>query len=235
MQTLITDPRSRMTSRRRVSHPICGPSRGLVHPATMERPHSCFSLHQIDNPESLDHYEGLSPQSLQSTHFPFSPCVSRSKCLPHSLSSSNPAGQCRRGESCNFMMRLVGGLSRPLQVKNLCLQVLQHLCEITQAQRCCLSMTTVDKTGVKCLGPVFQSDEESVYGYTQAEWYKCIMGYVVSTGRPLNIRDACEVINEGYSMSNLDFTHPLTVSSGHWRTLGQDSPITVTLKITRAL
>ncbi|XP_048053317.1 cGMP-specific 3',5'-cyclic phosphodiesterase isoform X1 [Megalobrama amblycephala] len=192
VQTLITEPRSRMTSRRRVSHPMCGPSRGLVHPATMERPHSCFSLHQIDNPESLDHCEGLSPQSLQSTHFPFSPCVSRSKCLPHSLSSSSPAGQCRRGESCNFMMRLVDGLSRPLQIKNLCLQVLQHLCEITQAQRCCLSMTTVDKTGVKCLGPVFQSDEESVYGYTQAECYKCIMEYVVSTGRPLNIRDACE-------------------------------------------
>lgn len=133
------------------------------------------------------------------------------------------------------MMRLVGGLSRPLQVKNLCLQVLQHLCEITQAQHCSLSMTTVDKTGVKCLGPVFQSDEESVYGYTQAEWYKCIMGYVVSTGRPLNIRDACEVINEGYSMSNLDFTHPLTVSSGRWRTLGQDFPVTVILQITRAL
>lgn len=96
-----------------------------------------------------------------------------------------------RGESCNFMMRLFGGLIRPLQNKIIC-QILQHLSEITQAQRCCLSMTTVDKTGVKCLGPLFQSDEESVYGYTQAEWDKCIMGYVVSTGRPLNISDARE-------------------------------------------
>lgn len=219
-----------MTSRRRVSHPMCGPSRGLVHPVTMERPHSCFSLHQIDNPESLDHCEGRSPQSLQSTYFPFSPCVSRSKCLPYSLSSSSPAGQCRRGESCNFMMRLVGGLSRPLQNKNLCLQVLQHLCEITQAQRCCLSMTTVDKTGVKCLGPVFQSDEESVYGCTQAEWDKCIMGYVVSTGRPLNIRDVCEVINEGYSMSSLIWTLHIPSRSVQVTEV-QDSPVTVTLRL----
>ncbi|KAK7162047.1 hypothetical protein R3I94_004640 [Phoxinus phoxinus] len=189
-QTLITEPRSRMTilGRRRVSHPVCGPSRGILHPVTMKRPHS-FSVHQIDNPESLDPGGGHSCQSLQSTYFPFSPCVSRSTCLPHSLSSSRPAGQCGRGESCNFMMRLVGGPNRPLQNKNICLQVLQHLCEITQAQSCCFSMMTVDKTGVKCLGPVFQSNEESVYDYTQAE---CIMGYVVSTGRPLNIRDARE-------------------------------------------
>lgn len=164
--------------RRRVSHPMCEPSRGILHPATMKRPHS-FSVHQIDNPESLE-----------ST--PFSP---RSTCLPHSLSSSRPAGQCRRGESCNFMMRLVGGPNRPLQNKNICLQVLQHLCEITQAQSCCFSMTTVDKTGVKCLGHVFQSNEESVYDYTQAELDRCIMGYVVSTGRPLNIRNAREVIH----------------------------------------
>ncbi|XP_016347184.1 cGMP-specific 3',5'-cyclic phosphodiesterase isoform X1 [Sinocyclocheilus anshuiensis] len=192
-QTLITEPRSRLTilGRRRVSHPLCGPSRGHVHPATMERPHSCLSVHQIDDPVCLDRAGGRSPRSLQSTYFPFSPCVSRSKCLPHSLNSPRPAGQCKRGESCNFMMRLFGGLIRPLQNKIIC-QILQHLSEITQAQRCCLSMTTVDKTGVKCLGPLFQSDEESVYGYTQAEWDKCIMGYVVSTGRPLNISDARE-------------------------------------------
>ncbi|XP_077061200.1 cGMP-specific 3',5'-cyclic phosphodiesterase [Siphateles boraxobius] len=177
-QTLITEPRSRMTvlGRRRVSHPMCGPYRGILHPTTMKRPHSFFSVHQINNPESLD----------------FSPCVSRSTCLPYSLSSSRPAGQCRRVKSCNFMMRLIGGPNRPLQNKNIRLQVLQHLCEITQAQSCCFSMTTVDKTGVKCLGPVFQSNEESVYDYTQAEWDKCIMGYVVSTGRPLNIRDVRE-------------------------------------------
>ncbi|XP_018921163.1 cGMP-specific 3',5'-cyclic phosphodiesterase isoform X4 [Cyprinus carpio] len=192
-QTLKTEPRSKMTilGRRRVSHPPCGPSRGHVHPATMERPHSCLSVHQTDDPVCLDRVGGRSPRSLQSTYFSFSPCVSRSKCLPHSLSSPRPAGQCKRGESCNFMMRLFGGLIRPLQNKIIC-QILQHLSEITQAQRCCLSMTTVDKTGVKCLGSLFQSDEESVYGYTQAEWDKCIMGYVVSTGRPLNISDARE-------------------------------------------
>uniref|UniRef100_A0A671KHB4 Phosphodiesterase n=1 Tax=Sinocyclocheilus anshuiensis TaxID=1608454 RepID=A0A671KHB4_9TELE len=207
-QTLITEPRSRLTilGRRRVSHPLCGPSRGHVHPATMERPHSCLSVHQIDDPVCLDRAGGRSPRSLQSTYFPFSPCVSRSKCLPHSLNSPRPAGQCKRGESCNFMMRLFGGLIRPLQNKIIC-QILQHLSEITQAQRCCLSMTTVDKTGVKCLGPLFQSDEESVYGYTQAEWDKCIMGYVVSTGRPLNISDAREVINEGCSVSSLIWPH----------------------------
>lgn len=203
-QTLKTEPRSKMTilGRRRVSHPPCGPSRGHVHPATMERPHSCLSVHQTDDPVCLDRVGGRSPRSLQSTYFSFSPCVSRSKCLPHSLSSPRPAGQCKRGESCNFMMRLFGGLIRPLQNKIIC-QILQHLSEITQAQRCCLSMTTVDKTGVKCLGSLFQSDEESVYGYTQAEWDKCIMGYVVSTGRPLNISDAREVINDVCSVSSL--------------------------------
>uniref|UniRef100_A0A8C2PXB9 Phosphodiesterase n=1 Tax=Cyprinus carpio TaxID=7962 RepID=A0A8C2PXB9_CYPCA len=203
-QTLKTEPRSKMTilGRRRVSHPPCGPSRGDVHPATMERPHSCLSVHQTDDPVCLDRVGGRSPRSLQSTYFSFSPCVSRSKCLPHSLSSPRPAGQCKRGESCNFMMRLFGGLIRPLQNKIIC-QILQHLSEITQAQRCCLSMTTVDKTGVKCLGSLFQSDEESVYGYTQAEWDKCIMGYVVSTGRPLNISDAREVINDVCSVSSL--------------------------------
>lgn len=203
-QTLKTEPRSKMTilGRRRVSHPPCGPSRGHVHPATIERPHSCLSVHQTDDPVCLDRVGGRSPRSLQSTYFSFSPCVSRSKCLPHSLSSPRPAGQCKSGESCNFMMRLFGGLIRPLQNKIIC-QILQHLSEITQAQRCCLSMTTVDKTGVKCLGSLFQSDEESVYGYTQAEWDKCIMGYVVSTGRPLNISDAREVINDVCSVSSL--------------------------------
>ncbi|XP_073698328.1 cGMP-specific 3',5'-cyclic phosphodiesterase [Garra rufa] len=192
-QTLINEPRSRLTilGRRRVSHPPCPPSRGHVHPASMDRPRSCLSVHQIDDPVYLDRAGGRSPRSLQSAYFPFSPCMSRSKCLPHSLSSPRPAGQCKRGESCNFMMHLFGGPIRPLQNKIIG-QILQHLCEITQAQRCCLSMTMVDKAGVKSLGPIFLSDEESVYGYTQAEWDKCIMGYVVSTGRPLNIRDARE-------------------------------------------
>ncbi|KAK2908673.1 hypothetical protein Q8A67_004510 [Cirrhinus molitorella] len=182
-QTLITEPRSRLTilGRRRVSHPPCGPSRGHVYPATMERPRSCLSVHQIEDPTYLDHHR----------YFAFSPCMSRSKCLPHSLSSPRPAEQCKRGESCNFMMHLFGGPIRPLQNKIIG-QILQHLCEITQAQCCCLSMTMVDKTGVKSLGPIFLSDEESVYGYTEAEWNKSIMGYVVSNGRPLNIRDACE-------------------------------------------
>ncbi len=209
-QTLITEPRSGLTilGRRRVSHPLSGPSQGHVHPATMERPRSCLSVHQIEDPMCLDQAGGRSSRSLQSRYFPFSPCVSRtrSKCLPHSLRSPRPARQCKRSESCNFMMRLFGGLIRPLQNKIIC-QILQHLSEITQAQRCCLSITTVDKTGVKCLGPIFQSDEESVYGYTQAEWDKCIMGYVVSTGRPLNIRDSREVINEECSVSNLTWPH----------------------------
>ncbi|KAI2668688.1 cGMP-specific 3',5'-cyclic phosphodiesterase [Labeo rohita] len=192
-QTLITEPRSRMTilGRRRVSHPPCVPSREHLHPATMDRPRSCLSVHQIEDPVCLDWAGGRSHRSLQSAYFPLSPCMSRSMCLPHSLSSPRPAGQCKRGESCNFMMRLFGGPIRPLQNKNIC-QILQHLCEITQAQRCCLSMTAVDKTGVKSLGPIFLSDEETVYGYAQAEWDKCIMGYVVSTGRPLNIRDTRE-------------------------------------------
>ncbi|XP_043093529.1 cGMP-specific 3',5'-cyclic phosphodiesterase isoform X2 [Puntigrus tetrazona] len=192
-QTLINEPRSKLTNlgRRRVSHPLCGPSRGHIHPAAMERPRSCLSVHQIDDPLCLDPSGGRSPRSLQSTYFTFSPCMSRSKCLTHSLSSPRPAGQCKRGESCNFMMQLFGGLIKPLQNKIIS-QILQHLSEITQAQRCYLSMTTVDKTGAKSLGPIFQSDEESVYGYTQAEWDKCIMGYVVSTGRSLNISDAHE-------------------------------------------
>ncbi|XP_039530616.1 cGMP-specific 3',5'-cyclic phosphodiesterase isoform X1 [Pimephales promelas] len=192
-QTLITEPRSRMTflGRRRLPHRKSGPSRGILHPGTMKRAHS-FSVQQTDNPESLDPGGRRSIQSLQSTDFPFSPRVSRSTYLPHSLRSSRPTGQCRRGKSCNFMVRLVGGPNRPLQNKNICLQVLQHLCEITHAQSCCFSMMTLDRTGVKCLGPVFQSNEESVYDYRQSEWDKCIMGYVVSTGKPLNIRDARE-------------------------------------------
>ncbi|XP_009305135.1 cGMP-specific 3',5'-cyclic phosphodiesterase isoform X1 [Danio rerio] len=192
-QTLITEPRSKTTvlGRRRVSHPMSGPSRALVHPVTMQRPQSCLSVHQTDHPESLDQGGGHFPRSLQPIHFTFSPCRSRSRCSSF-LGSPRPAGQCRRGESCAFMMQLFSGLIGALQDKNLHLQVLQHLCEVTEAQRVSLSMTTVDKTGGKCLGPVLQSDADSVHSNAQTKWNKSIMEYVVRTGRPLTVKDAHE-------------------------------------------
>jgi len=92
-------------------------------------------------------------------------------------------------------------------------------------------MMTLDRTGVKCLGPVFQSNEESVYDYRQSEWDKCIMGYVVSTGKPLNIRDAREVKKYGCFMSSLIWIlHTFSQSIQVWSRI---PPVTVTLRLLR--
>ncbi|TRY88956.1 hypothetical protein DNTS_013330 [Danionella cerebrum] len=183
-QNLITDPRSRRTSLdlRRKSHPMCGLSQTSMESSTTERPHSCLPVfHRID---SLDQDKSHCPQTLD---VPISLSVSRWKC---SNCLSSP--RCTGDDACNFMMKLFGDLFGPTQEENIYFQVLQHLCEVTHAQRCLISMTTMDRAGEKCLGPVFQSDGESVYNNQQTEWVKCIMGYVVSTGRPLILRDVHE-------------------------------------------
>lgn len=169
-----------------MSHPLCGPSRRLVRPAKLERPHSCLCVHQFDDSLSLDQGRCRSSRSPQP----------RPQCSPRSLSSPRsprPVGQCRKSESCDFILRLFGGGAGRVRNEDAHVKVLQHLCEITQARCCHFSMITEDKTGVRSLGPVLRSKKESVDGHTQMEWYKCIMGYAVSTGRPLNIKDACEV------------------------------------------
>ncbi|KAA0722481.1 cGMP-specific 3',5'-cyclic phosphodiesterase [Triplophysa tibetana] len=172
--------------RRRVSHPLYGPSRRQVHPTKLERPHSCLNIHQFDESLNLDQRRWHSSRSPQP----------KSLCSPRPLSSPRTprpfSYQCRKGESCDFILRLFGGSPGLLQNEDAHVQVLLHLCEITQSQCCHFSMITKDRTGVKNLGPVLQSKKESVSGHTEMEWYKCIMGYVVSTGRLLNIKDACE-------------------------------------------
>ncbi|XP_017541077.1 cGMP-specific 3',5'-cyclic phosphodiesterase isoform X2 [Pygocentrus nattereri] len=170
-----------LLGRRRDSHPPCGSSCRLAPPAALEGPWLSLSLNQFEDCSGGHLVRSLLFPESSITHQYHQQQPGRSPCS---------AGPCGLGKCCDWMMGLLGGRSSHLKWQDVCHRVLVHICDTVAAERCCLAMTTTDEAGGQVLGPFFQTTKTQ--NHTHPDWERSIMGYVVSTGWPLNISDAYE-------------------------------------------
>ncbi|KAM4603377.1 cGMP-specific 3',5'-cyclic phosphodiesterase [Polymixia lowei] len=166
----------------------------------------------LNAPEWLDPYYperpgSHSPRSNRSSRSSrsVSPCPSLaplclcSPRLPRSPSSPKPPRRktvaCGRGEVCPWMTGLLkGGISRMGSVAEVCRGALVHTKELVAAEHCSLSLVKKDRDSGSTLEEVvaLTTKDDNSAGQAHLELLKGIVGYVVATGSPMNIRDACE-------------------------------------------
>ncbi|CAJ1052177.1 cGMP-specific 3'%2C5'-cyclic phosphodiesterase [Xyrichtys novacula] len=151
-----------------------------------------------------------SPLSPRSSRFSFSPGIPLSPVCPSSpeLSHSPPQPQrptatstvaCGNGEWCPWMMELLrGGLSWMGSVAELCHGAVLHAGELLEAEGCCVSLVRKDCGGRSTLEEAVAlmelgcSSEGNHSICAHMELVKGIMGCVMSTGSPMNLRDVSE-------------------------------------------
>lgn len=88
----------------------------------------------------------------------------------------------------------MGGAPCRQGLSEVCHRVLHHVGHAIEAEQCSFALVTDDRAGGRGLsGVVFRLNEQDSYNQTQPNWDKCIMEYVIATGRSLNILDVFEV------------------------------------------
>ncbi|KAF1395172.1 hypothetical protein PFLUV_G00008780 [Perca fluviatilis] len=164
--------------------------------------------------------ERSSPDILGS-HSPCSPCSPRSsRCsffsnrplspvwpccpdLPHSphplCPTTTNTAACGNGECCPWMLELLrGGLSSMGSVAELCQGAVLHAGELLSADCCSLSLVKKDCGGRNTLEELIAPtalgclSEGNLCSHAHLELVKSIMGCVMATGSPVNLRDASE-------------------------------------------
>ncbi|XP_070843788.1 cGMP-specific 3',5'-cyclic phosphodiesterase [Chaetodon trifascialis] len=151
-----------------------------------------------------------SPCSPRSSRFSFSPCRPLSPIcpcspdLPHSpqplhSSAAKAAAACGRSEGCPWMMELLrGGLSWMGSVAELCQGAVLHAGELLSAEGSSLSLVKKDSSGRSTLEEVVPLtafgclNEGYLCSRAHRELVKGIMGCVLATGSPMNLRDISE-------------------------------------------
>ncbi|XP_041789914.1 cGMP-specific 3',5'-cyclic phosphodiesterase [Chelmon rostratus] len=150
-----------------------------------------------------------SPCSPRSSRFSFSPCHPLSPVcpcspdLPHSPQPLRPsaakAAACGHGECCPWMMELLrGGLSWMGSVAELCQGAVLHAGELLSAEGSSLSLVKKDSSGRSTLEEVIPPtafgclSEGNLCSHAHLELVKGIMGCVLATGSPMNLRDVSE-------------------------------------------
>ncbi|XP_049901340.1 cGMP-specific 3',5'-cyclic phosphodiesterase [Epinephelus moara] len=159
------------------------------------------------SPDILGCHSSCSPRSARSSRFSFSPCRPLSPVCPGSpdlsrsphplLLTATNTEACGHGEYCPWMMELLrGGLSWMGSVTELCQGAVLHAGELLAAECCSLSLVKKDSsrkstleevvapTGLGCL---------SEGSHAHLDLVKGIMGCVLATGSPMNLRNASEV------------------------------------------
>ncbi|XP_031141930.1 cGMP-specific 3',5'-cyclic phosphodiesterase isoform X2 [Sander lucioperca] len=168
-------------------------------------------------PEWMDR---SSPDILGS-HSPCSPCSPRSsRCsffsnrplspvwlccpdLPHSphplCPTTTNTAACGNGECCPWLLELLrGGLSWMGSVAELCQGAVLHTGELLAADCCSLSLVKKDCVGRNTLEEVIAPtalgclSEGNLCSHAHLELVKSIMGCVLATGSPVNLRDVSE-------------------------------------------
>lgn len=146
-----------------------------------------------------------SPLSPRSSRFTFSPCHPLSPICPCSpdlsLSPQHPTTTtCGNGEWCPWTMELLrGGLSSVGSVGELCHGAVLHAGELLEAQGCCLSLVKKDCDGRNTLEEAValmelgNLSERNLCSHAHMELVKGIMGCVLASGSPMNLRDVTEV------------------------------------------
>ncbi|XP_042341741.1 cGMP-specific 3',5'-cyclic phosphodiesterase [Plectropomus leopardus] len=157
------------------------------------------------NPDVLGRHSPCSPRSHRSSHFSFSPCRPLSPVCPSSpdlLHSPHPllltaanTEACGHGECCPWMMELLrGGFSWMGSVAELCQGAVLHAGELLAAEYCSLSLVKKDSVGRSTLEEVIAPTALGCMseGHAHLELVKGIMGCVLATGSPINLRDGSE-------------------------------------------
>ncbi|KAM9363684.1 cGMP-specific 3',5'-cyclic phosphodiesterase [Symphorus nematophorus] len=151
-----------------------------------------------------------SPCSPRSSRYSFSPCRPLSPICPcsHDVPHSpqppcptavNVTAACGHGECCPWMMELLrGGLSWMGSVKELCQGAVLHAGELLAAEGSSLCLVKRDCSGKNTLEEVIAptvlecSSEDNLCSHAHLELVKGIMGCVLATGSPMNLRDVSE-------------------------------------------
>ncbi|XP_008274254.1 cGMP-specific 3',5'-cyclic phosphodiesterase [Stegastes partitus] len=158
-------------------------------------------------PDTLRSHSPCSPRS--SSHFSFSPCRPLSPIcpcspdVPHSPQLLTPTATktraCGRDEGCQWMMGLLGGGLRWMgSVAELCQEAVGHTGELLAAEGSSLSLMRKDCSGRSTLEEVVTLtalgclSEGNLYSNAHLELVKGIMGCVLATGSPMNLRDTSE-------------------------------------------
>uniref|UniRef100_A0A8C5I519 Phosphodiesterase n=1 Tax=Gouania willdenowi TaxID=441366 RepID=A0A8C5I519_GOUWI len=150
-----------------------------------------------------------SPRSAHSSRFSFSPCRPLSPICPSSPDfpsspylltptvTKTPA--CAHGEGCPWMMGMLGGgLSCVVSVADLCQSVVLHTGMLLGAEGTSLALVRKDcdgKRNLEVLTPLTALgcvNEETLYSQAHRELVKGLMGCVLATSSPVNLRDASE-------------------------------------------
>lgn len=163
-------------------------------------------------PEWMDHFgpdvkESHSPCSLclpRCSRFQFSPCQPRAPVCPCSSSLPHPPQffpptSCGHGDGCPWMMGLLGeGLSCMGSLAELCQGAVIHVGELLGAEGGSLSLVRKHCGGKSSLEDVIaltllgHLNEGNPYSQAHLELVKGIMGCVMATASPINLRDASE-------------------------------------------
>ncbi|CAB1429661.1 unnamed protein product [Pleuronectes platessa] len=162
------------------------------------------------DPFSPDVLATHSPCSPGSSRFSFPPCRPLSPICPGSPDLSHAPSHllrptaantaaCGHGEGCPWMMELLtGGLSWIGSVAELCQRAVLHVRGILAAESSCLSLVKKDgggrstlveviaPTALECLGHV------NIFSHNYLELLRGIMGCVLATGSPMNLKDTSE-------------------------------------------
>ncbi|KAM7394200.1 hypothetical protein PAMP_021013 [Pampus punctatissimus] len=157
------------------------------------------------SPDALSSHATCSPRSSRYSFSPFRPLSPICPCspdIPHSPQLLRPnatkTAACGYGEGCQWMMELLrGGLSLMGSVEELCQGVVLHARELLAADSGSLSLVKKDCSGTRTLeeviGPTALGGlSDDLFSHAHIELVKGIMGCVLATGSPMNLRDISE-------------------------------------------
>ncbi|XP_029134727.2 cGMP-specific 3',5'-cyclic phosphodiesterase [Labrus bergylta] len=196
---------------RRGSSPLTNPHLNISYTSDRLKPLASHHVASewIDSftPDVMGCHSPLSPRS---SRFSFSPCPPLSPICPGSpelphfplqpqcTTAPSPAA-CGNGECCPWMRGLMrGGLSWMGSVAELCLGAVLHAGELLVAEGCCLSLVKKDSSGRSTLEEAVALmelgglSEGNLCSHAHMELVKGIMGCVLATGSPMNLREVSE-------------------------------------------
>ncbi|KAG7238387.1 hypothetical protein INR49_030894 [Caranx melampygus] len=196
---------------RRTSSPLSSSHLNISSLTDRLKPLAPDWMDHYSSPDVLGCHSPCSPRSARSSRYSFSPCRPLSPACPCSPELSHspqllrpiptkPAA-CGHGDGCLWMIELLrGGLTWMSSVTELCQGAVLHAAELLAAEVSSLSLVKKNHGGRSTLEEVVAPtmlgclNEGSFCSHAHLELMKGIMGCVLATGAPMNLRDTSEVV-----------------------------------------
>lgn len=198
----------RRSHHRRASSPISNSHLNISSITDKLRPLTPNLSEGMDrfSPDPLGSHTPCSPRSPRCSLSPFSPfspicpCSQDIPLSPLLCPTPTKTAACGYGEGCPWMMELLrGGLSWMSSVAELCQGAVLHAGELLAAEGGSLSLVKKDCSGRNNLEEVTDPTalgnfSEGLCSHAHMELLKGIMGCVLASGSPMNLRDVSEVM-----------------------------------------